>query len=748
MSRSLITFLAVGLIIPHLESVAAETEDEKGEKEIRGLQLQRLDEPALPNDPVKPRTAEEDVRLNAQAWHMTGRLFHQREKYTQAQKAYEKAVELDPTSVHSYRALIEIALHLRQTQKAIDYALKAIEIDPDDFQLLRQVGIEMARGGKPDQAIRYLEQALKSPKVNRKSGFFVLLNRDLGIIYVGMGETEKAADRYEIVLDALLNPEKFGLDARTRDELQKHRATSWEQIGTVLLAAKRVDAAQQALEQAVTAGNGKPGRANYLLAQLYHHNEKEEDALQQIELFFTSAAPKNRKAFHLFGEILKKLDQSDSLISRIEKLVEDHPDESAMKLFLAETYIDAERLDDAEKIYRTSIDDKPSSEAYLGLARIYRRQNKARELLLNLGQALGRTRELAGIADQFEKELKAIEKDEQLLNALILAGKKETESGVNARQYAMVFMLGRLAAQVKRVDEAVEFFELSLKANPAQAATVYQAYGQTLLDSERYVEAARVYRDAADNALAQRAKPDNLLRLALALELSGETDQALEAVGEAGKIVPGHPLIEYRIAWVNYHARRFEQAIKLFEEFIGKHPKSTLARQAKFSLSAVYVQQGEIKKGEEILERFLTENPDDPGVNNDLGYLYADQGKNLEKAKTMIEKAIKAEPENAAYLDSMGWVLFKLGEFKEATTWLKKATDLEGGGDSTIWDHLGDCHHKLNAIEDARKAWTKAVKAAKEDAKPDQEFIKKVEEKLKIHESETGKDGTESKKDS
>ena len=81
-----------------------------------------------------------------------------------------------------------------------------------------------------------------------------------------------------------------------------------------------------------------------------------------------------------------------------------------------------------------------------------------------------------------------------------------------------------------------------------------------------------------------------------------------------------------------------------------------------------------LKRGEDILENFLAENPDDIGVNNDLGYLYADQGKNLEKARKMIQKAVDAEPENAAYLDSLGWVLFKLGNYKEAISWLTKAT--------------------------------------------------------------------------
>ena len=107
----------------------------------------------------------------------------------------------------------------------------------------------------------------------------------------------------------------------------------------------------------------------------------------------------------------------------------------------------------------------------------------------------------------------------------------------------------------------------------------------------------------------------------------------------------------------------------------------------------------------------------------------------------MIAKAVKAEPENAAYLDSMGWVLFKLGETKEAIVHLKKASTLERGADPTIWDHLGDCHQKLDEAGKAKKAWTKALNLLKAEPKPDKDLLKQVQEKLGIEtKPEAGRD--------
>ncbi len=143
------------------------------------------------------------------------------------------------------------------------------------------------------------------------------------------------------------------------------------------------------------------------------------------------------------------------------------------------------------------------------------------------------------------------------------------------------------------------------------------------------------------------------------------------------------------------------------------------------------------RRGEKILENILAERPEDPSVNNDLGYLYADQGKNLARAETMIRLALKSEPDNVAYLDSMGWILLKLGRLEEAQTFLQKAIASPGGSDGTIWEHLGDCHELLKNHDKAVGAWTKGLKDAQEESFPDTKLIERLKDKLK----KSGADG-------
>jgi len=94
---------------------------------------------------------------------------------------------------------------------------------------------------------------------------------------------------------------------------------------------------------------------------------------------------------------------------------------------------------------------------------------------------------------------------------------------------------------------------------------------------------------------------------------------------------------------------------------------------------------------------------------NYLGYMWADRGENLQEARELIGKAIKQEPRNAAFLDSMGWVLFKLNQPEEALEWLLQAINQAKEPDPTLYDHLGDVYAALKKQDKARESWQKAI---------------------------------------
>jgi tetratricopeptide (TPR) repeat protein len=89
--------------------------------------------------------------------------------------------------------------------------------------------------------------------------------------------------------------------------------------------------------------------------------------------------------------------------------------------------------------------------------------------------------------------------------------------------------------------------------------------------------------------------------------------------------------------------------------------------------------------------------------------MWAERGENLAEAETYIRRALEQEPESAAYLDSLGWVLYQQGRFHEALPLLEKASRLATAPDPTIEEHLGDVLEKLGRRAEALQAWERAA---------------------------------------
>ena len=106
-----------------------------------------------------------------------------------------------------------------------------------------------------------------------------------------------------------------------------------------------------------------------------------------------------------------------------------------------------------------------------------------------------------------------------------------------------------------------------------------------------------------------------------------------------------------------------------------------------------------------------------------MGYIYAQQNRNLSKAQELILKALKVDPDNAAYIDSLGWVYFKRGKVKEALKEIEKADSLIE--DPEVSDHLGEIYLKLGDVNKAKASWEKSLKLD-----PQQKPVKEKLDKL------------------
>jgi tetratricopeptide (TPR) repeat protein len=135
-----------------------------------------------------------------------------------------------------------------------------------------------------------------------------------------------------------------------------------------------------------------------------------------------------------------------------------------------------------------------------------------------------------------------------------------------------------------------------------------------------------------------------------------------------------------------------------------------------FALGSAYERAGDFDRGVATLERLLRIDSTHSGTLNYLGYMLADKGIRLEESLEMIQKALTYEPENGAYLDSYGWVLYRLGELREAEIQIKRALEVTGD-DPIIHEHLGDIYNASGETQKAIEAWEQALELDQDNEK-------------------------------
>lgn len=159
-------------------------------------------------------------------------------------------------------------------------------------------------------------------------------------------------------------------------------------------------------------------------------------------------------------------------------------------------------------------------------------------------------------------------------------------------------------------------------------------------------------------------------------------------------------------AEIYQRAERYDQAIPLLVELLEENPAAVDLR---FWLGSAYERTGHFFEAEEVFRGLVAERPNFHLALNYLGYMWAEHGENLEEALDLIERAVALEPDNGAYVDSLGWVYFRLGRHQEARAELERAASLLPE-DATILEHLGDVLRVLGELAEAREVYRRAIR--------------------------------------
>lgn len=299
--------------------------------------------------------------------------------------------------------------------------------------------------------------------------------------------------------------------------------------------------------------------------------------------------------------------------------------------------------------------------------------------------------------------------------ALLKAGDKAPRAIPDAKagMAEALFDVAALLRQGNAVDASLIFTRLALAIQPdfplaqVSVADILSAQG-------RLVEANEVYRGLNP---ASPSHAYGRLRVAMNFEEMGQTDAALAELARLAGERPGDIDALVTKGDVLRRKKRYAEAAQAYDEAVARLPEVDERHwPLLYSRGIAYERSKQWPKAEADFLRALKLKPDQPDVLNYLGYTWVDQGVRLDKARAMIEKAVELRPKDGAIVDSLGWALYRMGDFQGAVKQLERAIELKPE-DATVNDHLGDAYWQVGRVEEALFQWKRALNL---DPEPEQ----------------------------
>lgn len=251
--------------------------------------------------------------------------------------------------------------------------------------------------------------------------------------------------------------------------------------------------------------------------------------------------------------------------------------------------------------------------------------------------------------------------------------------------------------------------------------------GNIFADEKRYDDAASAYLSV------QSSEPDYTDAQIRLSELRAEQGKNAEAAAILESLISGGTAPDARVAYALgelYRAdKQNKKAVDAFDRAL-KNDRGELGDDlwsVYFVRGMAYDDLGQWGKAEADLRKALDLRPKNPHVLNYLAYSWADHGINLDEARTMLLGALAQRPTDPFITDSLGWVYYRQGKFKDASLLLERAVSLKPY-DAVMNDHLGDVYEKTGRSLEAQYQWRRALEQAR--AEKDDKLVKSLQDKL------------------
>ena len=595
--------------------------------------------------------------LNEQQFEITG----DGERANQAIDAYKKALEITPNSTVVMERLAEIYAKSQRIRDAVVQAQAVLKLDPDNVdahKLLARIYV-----------------------------------RTLGDVNAGDVQKEnlaKAVEQFQAILK--IEPDDL------YSALWLARLYRFEN--------QHADA--EKVLRGVLQRDADNGPALEQLSQILIDEGRSQEAIQLLsDAANDSASP---DVYDLLGDAYSQAHESAKAEAAYRKAIAEDPDDPGHLHGLAQALMAQDKYADALEVFKKLTEIEPTTgENFLRMAELYRRLGKfdqAETALLRAKQlSQGSLEVLWNEALLYEDEGRYDDAIKVLSDAIGgVRGQSSSDGNPNALS-VLYEQLGHAYRLAGNDPLAIRAYEDMAKLSPES-----EKRAQMLL-IDTYRENRDIDKAIAETRKALDASPkDAGLTVQLAM-LYGEKLDAASATALLQGLLRGDDSDEevyLDLAQVLERCKKYPEAEQAAQKALGTAKDPAVKESAWFMLGAIYERQKKWDLAEAEFKKALAANPTNAAVLNYYGYMLADRGVRLDEATSMIQRAVQQDPNNGAYLDSLGWAYYKQNKLTEAEENLRKAVEHQMH-DPTILAHLGDVYAKMGQKDRAVELWERSL---------------------------------------
>jgi tetratricopeptide (TPR) repeat protein len=723
-------------------------------------------ERSAPFEPVRPLTKDDLDHNESLKLYSLGLLQQRDNRLIEALGSFEQARRLAPEATAIQKTLIPLYLALDRVDEALATCRSLLDLSPGDYQTWLIYARQLKLQDRRAEARAALERGVACVGLKDRPDLQVTMLFDLGILSEDARDLPRAMAAFREAARVLDNPEAI-LDQGpfVRAEIDNKALEANERLGRVALRAGLFDEALTAFQKAQTklqdTQKNAGRRFSLYLGEVFLAQRKPDEAIASLQDYLATQ-PSSIEGYELLVKALKAAERERETLSLLDRYLNLDRANASLRLFVATQYSQAGNTPEARRRYQALLSDSPQPEVYRALFALYKSSvppgyEQVLQELKNALPAPARNQTTSPVSDvnaaRARAMLVALRDDPELVKNLlpIAVGQLGVGGGLS---WELRSMLAVLAARTRQLDAAERLYRDCLDNLGAgvhrNEPEIYGGLLRVLWQAHKHQAIVDLCRAGIKRAEATSRVMFHV-DLARALSMLGKDEEALTEAAFAVDVSREEERLYCQRVRIDIlaHAGKVDLAVAACEALLKSTTDKGDLRDIRYALAGVYSEARNFARAEEQLLLLLQSDPNDAGANNDLGYQWADQNKNLEEAERMIRKALAldrkqrasgnqvtadSDLDNGAYVDSLGWVLFRKGRLPEARKELERAASLPTGtDDSVVWDHLGDVYARQNEPARAKEAWAKAVLLYEEGKRRQSDSrYKDIKEKLKL----------------